>query len=163
VVALVGSSPQLTAATEGGPTLSYQWFFSPFDSSLVGATNIVGAIGRSLVATNTQLQQSGYYGAVMTDLLGENHTSITFLKVVSQPALSVMEATPNQACKLSVRSTLGGDYQVLASTNLIDWTPVQNIFGSLVFVTPAPQSFKEFSDRDAVNYGQRFYHSVVFK
>jgi hypothetical protein len=141
----------------GGSELSYQWFFTDTNwqvgtNVFYGATNeIPGATNSSLVLTDLQLTNAGYYEVVVANLGGSVISQFASLSVYAD-ATPVLSGTLNPISgqfQLYITGQTGLDYTLEASTNLVDWVTLST--------NAAPFSFAE---TNMPAYPQRFYRSV---
>ena len=93
--ATVGGNATFSAAFTGGQPLSYQWLVSP-NASGSGAVAITSATNTTLVLTNLQLANSGYYYSVRaTNTIAPYATNSSWAGLTVQPltALVQLQAT----------------------------------------------------------------------
>ena len=84
-----GSNVVLSVVAVGEGTLTYQWQFE--------GTNLAGATGASLVLTNAQMDQSGLYRVVVTDLYGSLTSPPGLLLVLVRPTFTRQPQSPTVA------------------------------------------------------------------
>ena len=77
----VGSNTLFTVSAVGNGLLHYQWRFN--------GVNIAGAVNRSLVITNTQTTNAGFYAVAITDSIGTIVTPPVTLTLLINPAIVV--------------------------------------------------------------------------
>lgn len=94
-VTTVGGNETFSASFTGAAPISYQWLISP-NSSGTGASAITGATNTTLVLTNLQLANSGYYYSVRaTNTIAPYVTNSSWVQLTVQPltALVQLQAT----------------------------------------------------------------------
>jgi len=121
--------------------LSYQWKFN--------GTNLASATGSALTLGQITTNQAGIYSVTATD--GHISTSqAATLTVYPAAAARLASSIPASGqCALAVVGVPGLKYVIQASTNLVNWVPVQTNTSPFTFV-----------DTNAGKYRQRFYRSV---
>jgi hypothetical protein len=140
LVAMVGQTNTFHAtATRTG--LSYQWKFN--------GTNLASANGPTLRLSKITTNQAGIYSVTATD--GHVSTSrAATLTVYATAAAKLAPAThASGQYALAVAGVTGYQYVVQASTNLVNWVPMQTNKAPFTFV-----------DANAGKFRQRFYRSV---
>jgi hypothetical protein len=140
LVAMVGQTTTFNAtATKAG--LSYQWKFN--------GTNLASATGPALTLNKITTNQAGIYS--VTAAYGSSSTSrAATLTVYATAAAKLAPAThASGQYALAVAGVPGYKYVVQASTNLVNWVPMQTNTAPFMFV-----------DTNAGKYRQRFYRSV---
>jgi hypothetical protein len=85
--AVPGGSANFQATATGTTPLSYQWLF--------GGSVISGATTSSLVLTNVQAAQAGFYSVVVTNSVGSVTSAVAQLTVLVPPSISIQPT--NQA------------------------------------------------------------------
>lgn len=124
-----------------GGLLTYQWKFS--------GTNLASAVGSTLTLSNITSNQSGIYSVTVSN--GKNTTCETAtLTVYATPAAALVPAAHARGqYALAVAGVPGYKYVVEASTNLVNWVPMQTNTVPFTYV-----------DANAGQFRQRFYRSV---
>jgi hypothetical protein len=123
----------LQAAADGTPAMNYQWMFQE--------TNLPGATNASLIITNIQVNQTGYYSVLANNNLGSALSSNAVLTVVGLPPVFTLEPA-SQSVKLGNTAQFGTDatgsaplsYQwKFQGTNLIGATNLTLILTNIQF------------------------------
>jgi hypothetical protein len=142
LVAMVGQTNTFnTTATRGGQ-LSYQWKFN--------GTNLASATGPALTLSNITTNQAGIYSVTASDGHGSTTSWAATLTVYATAAAELAPAThASGQYALAVAGVPGYKYVVQASTNLVNWVPMQTNTAPFTFV-----------DTNAGKFSQRFYRSV---
>jgi hypothetical protein len=141
----VGSNVTFTVLTGGGPPRNYRWFFNQTNLLASGITN------SSLSLTNVQLTNAGNYSVVVTNVFNAVTSAPASLIVYTDatPTLTVTAGSTDGRFQFSITGVTGLNYTVQASTNLVDWIPLQT--------NSSPFSFL---DTNGNFFSQRFYRSV---
>jgi hypothetical protein len=141
LVAMVGQTNTFKAIATGGSHLSYQWKFN--------GTNLTSATGSALTLSKITTNQAGIYSVTASDGSGSTSRAAT-LTVYATAAAKLAPATHvSGQYALTVAGVPGYKYVVQASTNLINWVPMQTNTAPFTFV-----------DTNAGKFRQRFYRSV---
>jgi hypothetical protein len=140
LVAMVGQTNTFKAiATKGG--LKYQWKFN--------GTNLTSATNSALTLSKITTNQAGIYSVTASDSSGSTSRAAT-LTVYATAAAKLAPAThASGQYALTVAGVPGYKYVVQASTNLVNWVPMQTNTAPFTFV-----------DTNAGKFRQRFYRSV---
>ena len=140
LVAMVGQTNTFKAtALKGG--LKYQWKFN--------GTNLTSATNSTLTLSNITTNQAGIYSVTAFDNSGSTSRAAT-LTVYATAAANLAPAThASGQYALTVAGVPGYKYVVQASTDLVNWVPMQTNTAPFTFV-----------DTNAGNFCQRFYRSV---
>jgi hypothetical protein len=89
LVVATGGTATFTVAAQGASPLNYQWSFN--------GTNLIGATNVSLALTNLQLNQTGNYAVLVTNLYGTAASSNALLTVfVPDAPPAILAQTPSQ-------------------------------------------------------------------
>jgi hypothetical protein len=139
-VAVVGQSNVFRAIPASISSLTYQWKFN--------GSNLPAATGSALALDKINPGQAGAY-SVTADHSGEFTISSATLTVNATTSTLAPAAHVSGQYALTVAGVTGLKFVVQASTNLIDWIPVQTNTAPFTFV-----------DVNAAKYRQRFYRSV---
>jgi len=102
-VVAVGGTATFTVVPGGGEPYTFRWFFN-ITNEIVGQTN------STLVLTNVQPSQSGYYNVIVSNPLGTATSAVAYL-TVGMPPIIITQPT-NQT--VSLGSTV--DFVVVASS-----------------------------------------------
>ena len=140
-VALAGQTKTLSVTATGTGALRYQWQFN--------GTNLPSAVSPVLTLNKITTNQAGTYSVVVYNSTGS--TSSTAELTVYATAAATLASTAHAAGQyaLIVAGVPGYNYVVQASTDLVNWVPVQTNTAPFTFV-----------DTNASQFGQRFYRSV---
>lgn len=141
-VAVAGSNSSFAVAATGTPAPVYQW--------RLNGTNLPAATASVLLLPNVSPSQAGSYSVAITNVAGSTNSATVLLSVYASavPALSGAGQLANGQFQFSVIGVPGYNYVVAASTNLIDWTPLQTN------ISPFP-----FTDTNAAATPDRFYRA----
>jgi hypothetical protein len=117
----------------------------------LNGTNLPAATVATLALTNVAMSQAGEYSVVITNIAGSVISSTATLSVYDSvaPSMASQGYGINGEFQLIVTGVPGYSYIVQASTNLLDWTPVQT--------NVSPFSFTDVS---TTNYPNQFYRAV---
>jgi len=104
----VGQSASFNVVAAGAPPLSYQWSFN--------GTNILNATNTSLLLTNVQYNQSGYYAVTVTSPYGSISSSNALLTVIAPSACTqapsgIVSWWPGEGSALDVMGANNGILQ----------------------------------------------------
>jgi hypothetical protein len=141
---VAGQTIALNAAATGNSSLlalAYQWRFNSVDLPM--------ASNATLMLKNVTTNQSGTYTLSVSD--GDETTISTPVMLTVYPtaaATLAMAAHAKNQFGLSLSGVPGYQYEVQASTNLVDWVPIQTNVAPFLFIDP-----------DAGKFQQRFYRS----
>ena len=139
------SNAYFFASTTGYLPMYYQWFFN--QTNLIAAdTNL-----SILSLTNIQLTNKGYYSVIVTNLYGSVTSVVASLTVYFDPTpnLAIDSASTNGEFQFDILGVTGLNYSVQASSNLIDWAPLETNVSPFTFI-----------DTNSTAFPQRFYRSV---
>jgi hypothetical protein len=137
--AIVGQNVTFSVTATGTGPLTYQW--------ICGANNIVSATNAVLTLNNITTAQAGTYYVNVSNSVGSTNSPTANLSVYSTVAATLTPASPvNGQFGLNISGVTNCQYVVQASTNLVDWVPVQT--------NTAPFTFM---DANASQFSQRFY------
>ena len=140
-VVLAGKTVTLSIAATGTAPLQYQWKFN--GANLASATN--AALTLSGITTN----QAGTYSVAVSNVAGSTNSTASL--VVYPTAVSSLASAAHAGGQfaLTVTGVSGYQYVVQASTNMINWVPLQTNTAPFTFV-----------DTNASQFNRRFYRSV---
>ncbi len=144
-VAVAGQTVTLNAAgmnVSSSLALVYQWQFN--------SVNLSMANNATLTLNNVTTNQSGTYTLAVSDA-GETTISGPVILTIYPTSAATLAAVAHTAGQfsLSVSGVPGYRYDVQASTNLVDWVPLQTNTSPFLFI-----------DSDAGKFKQRFYRSL---
>jgi hypothetical protein len=145
-----GSNVNLRVTAYGSSPLTYRWQQNGAD--LFFATNA------NLVLTNVSRNAAGTYDVIVTNALASAQSSNAVVRVLASERLGPPTLLPGDRLQLLFNDADGGallttndlaTFDVLASTNLVDWTIITNSLtltnGSILFEDPT------------TNYPARYY------
>jgi hypothetical protein len=138
------SNAYFISSTTGYLPMYYQWYFN--QTNLIAAdTNLP-----ILVLTNVQLTNQGYYFLIVTNLYGSATSAVTSLRLYFDPTptLTVDPDPTNGGFQFDILGVTGLNYSVEASSNLVDWVPLQTNISPFTFI-----------DTNSTAFPQRFYRS----
>lgn len=139
--AMVGQTNTFnTTATTGAP-LSYQWKFN--------GTNLTSATGSALTLSKITTNQDGIYSVTAFDGSGSTSRAATLTVYATAAAKLAPAIHASGQYALTMTGVPGYKYVVQASTNLVNWVPMQTNTAPFTFV-----------DTNAGKFLQRFYRSV---
>jgi hypothetical protein len=145
IVAVAGQTVALNAAAtinSSSLALAYQWQFNSVDLPMANKT--------TMMLKNVTTKQSGTYTLAVSDGEGTTISSPVILTVYPTAAATLaMAAHAEKQFGLSVSGVPGYQYEVQASTNLVDWIPMQTNAAPFLFM-----------DSDAGKFRQRFYRAL---
>ena len=149
--ALRGQSASFSVGAAGTANLSYQWYFN--GSSLGGAGNTSTLTFNSVVANN-----AGQYTVVVKNNYGSATSTVATLTVllphlVLTPAAASAGGIAANGFAFQFTRPAGSTYVILASTDLLNWTPISTNVASGGSIL--------FTDSAATNYPGRFYRVMV--
>jgi hypothetical protein len=146
-VAFTGDTVTFSVGASGNSPLAYQWRFN--------GTNITAATNSMLILTNVPLAAAGAYACVVTNPIGSSTSQTANLTVLRSILRFNDEATFSltNGFEWQLEQLSGhGNIIILASTNLVDWTP---------FLTNPPQlGSLMIADPHATNRPATFYRAV---
>jgi alpha-tubulin suppressor-like RCC1 family protein len=149
----MGSALRLSVAATGAPPLSYQW--------LKNGTNLTGGTSAALTIACATRRDSGVYEVAVSNPGGSTPSSNATLVVRSPQRMGPPLRLPGGGIALTSGDADAGallasdlpNFQVQASTNLVDWVALLNALtvtnGMLYLVDP-----------DSANYPYRFYRII---
>jgi hypothetical protein len=138
-----------------GAGLTYQWLFD--------GTDMDGATNRTLMVTNAQPAQSGYYSVIVSNASGSVTSQVAVLKVflAAPHGFGSIQAESNGFVNLSFNgetTALFGPYYDLypleTSSNLVDWVPLVTLQR-----TNAALDTLRFLDAEAPEFTRSFYRT----
>ena len=140
-VVVAGKTATFSVAATGTAPLQYQWKFN--GANLALATN--AALTLSGITTN----QAGTYSVAVSNVAGSTNSTATLMVYATAASTLASAAHASGQFALTVSGVPGYQYVVQASTNIVNWVPVQTNTAPFTFV-----------DTNASKFGQRFYRSV---
>jgi len=130
-----------SVAATGTAPLRYQWKFNK--ANLTMATNATLTFGS--ITTN----QAGTYSVMVSNEAGSTNSTASLTVYATTTATLASAAHDSGQFALTVLGVSGCQYVVQASTNLVNWVPVQTNVAPFTFV-----------DTNASRFARRFYRSV---
>jgi hypothetical protein len=143
--AQLGASATFTAIAGGDSPLYCEWFLN--QTNLIATdTNLT-----SLLLTNVQFTDAGSYSVLITNSYGSVTSAPANLIVYSNatPTLTIDSTSTNGQFQFDILGVTGLNYSVQASSDLIDWVPLQTNVSPFTF-----------TDTNSTVFPQRFFRSV---
>jgi len=140
-VAMVGQTKTLSVTATGTGALKYQWKFN--------GANLPSAVSSVLALSKVATNQAGTYSVMVSNSAGSTNSTATLTVYATAAASLTSTAHAAGQYALIVAGVPGYKYVVQASTNMVNWVPVQTNAAPFTFV-----------DTNASQFGQRFYRSV---
>ncbi|HUA38753.1 MAG TPA: hypothetical protein VMA35_10215, partial [Candidatus Sulfopaludibacter sp.] len=144
-VAVAGQTVTLNAGianVSGLSALAYQWRFN--------SVNLSMANNATLTLKNVTTNQSGTYTLAVSNQSGTSVSGPIILTVYPTAAATLAVAAPlEHQFNFYVNGVPGYQYEVQASTDLVDWVSLQTNAAPFLFI-----------DSDAGKFKQRFYRSL---
>ncbi len=124
---LAGASISFNVGATGIPAPAYQWFLN--------GSNLLTATDASLSLSNITVQQAGSYSVLITNVAGSTNSQNAVLTVYASaaPTLSGPALLGNGQFQLGLTGVPGYNYSVWASTNLINWDPLETNLSPFIF------------------------------
>jgi hypothetical protein len=141
LVVLVGQTRTFSVTAPGRGRLTYQWKFN--------GSNLSSMVGPVLTLKNITTNQAGTYSVTVSGSRGSTNSTATLTVLTSAAATLAPAVRAGGQYALIVAGVPGYNYVVQASTDLVNWVPVQTNTAPFTFV-----------DTNASQFGQRFYRSV---
>ena len=126
-----------------GSSLNYQWQFNGQD--------LAGATTPTLTLADAQAAQAGQYSVRVKNAVGSLISAPANLTVVTPPLVMDVAAfaiQPDQTFQLTLNVDPGFNFDLQATTDLVQWQTVTNFAADGLF---------DFVDVDSTNYPNRFY------
>ncbi len=140
-VALVGQTKTLSVTATGTGTLKYQWKFN--------GTNLPSAVSSVLTLSKVTTNQAGTYSVVVSNSSASTNSTAKLTVYATAAATLASTAHADGQYALMVAGVPGYQYVVQASTDMVNWVPLQTNTAPFTFV-----------DTSASQFNQRFYRSV---
>jgi hypothetical protein len=141
-VVAAGSTITLTALAVGSPVPTYQWAWD--------GTNLGYETTSTFVLTNAQPGESGTYWVEAMNSSGSETSAPVVLTILAAPITLTGSNLGSAGFSVSGTGVPGIDFIIEASTDLLDWQPLQT--------NPSPFTFV---DTNAPAIPFRFYRAVV--
>jgi len=140
-VAVAGQTRTFSVTSSNGSPMTCQWKYN--------GSNLPSPTGPVLTLSNITTNQAGIYSVTASS--GSDSTTSTATLTVYPTAMVALTPAVHASGQYSfaVAGVPGCKYEVQASTNLINWTPMQTNTAPFTFV-----------DTNAGKFSRRFYRSV---
>jgi hypothetical protein len=138
---MAGQTKTLSVTATGPGTLRYQWKFN--GTNLPSATRSVLTLSK--VATN----QAGTYSVAVSNTAGSTNSTALLTVYATAAATLASTAHADGQYALIVAGVPGYRYIVQASTDFVNWVPLQTNTAPFTFV-----------DTNANQFNRRYYRSV---
>ena len=139
VVALVGQSVNFSVNVNGATPFSYQW--------QKNGTNVTGANNRILSFASVALTDAGSYRVFVTNPNGTQLSDTATLSVYTSTVPQLAFSYSNSTATINLTGVPGYNYAIQASTNLVNWLPLQT-------------STSPFTFTDTNRFDKRFYRGA---
>ena len=140
--AVQGQTATFAVTVAGKAPFKYQWELN--------GVNLPAATSPTLTVNNISTNKAGIYSVTVSNNSGSTNSPIAALSVYSTAAATLTSATSgNGQFTFAVSGVPGYQYIVQASSDYVNWTPVQT--------NTAPFTF---TDTNASQFNQRFYRTV---
>jgi hypothetical protein len=156
----VGTTATFAVMASGATPLSYQWHKD--GTNLLDGGRFSGVTNATLIISNAQPTDSGYYSVEVSNYFGSVTSSNAILMVNAtslQPVIQVNDGgfgmRSNHFC-FNVCAVVGQAVVIEASTNLINWIPLQTN------LTTSIGQFL-FADAGSGRYPRRFYRARLYQ
>jgi hypothetical protein len=140
-VALAGQTRTFSIKATGTGTLAYQW--------KCNGTNLPSGVSSTLTLRNVTTNQSGTYSVTVSSSGSSTNSSATLTVYATPSAKLAPTAHASGQYAVIVAGVSGYKYVVQASTDFVNWVPVQTNTAPFTFV-----------DTQAGQFNHRFYRSV---
>jgi len=128
--------------------MSFKWMH---DGKKVGGNNAL------LTVHSVKRKDAGDYWVEITNGGGTTVSEKVRLIILTEPLDSVVKLLPGgmrtNGFHLELSGKAGGNYIIMASSNMVDWIPIST--------NAAPTGAVSFTDTNAVNLGFRYYKAVL--
>jgi len=139
---LAGSNVTFAAFATGTTPIFWQWQFN--------STNIDGATNATLVLTNITVDQAGVYSVTVTNPIGSSLSSAVLSVYTSVvPAMDSFSLNASNQIQFTVDGVPGFNYDVQASTDLINWDSIVTVIAPF-----------DFTDTNTANLPQCYYRLI---
>jgi len=140
-VALAGQTKTFTIKATGTGALKYQW--------KLNGTNLPSAVNPGLTLSKITTNQAGIYSVVVSNSSGSTNSTAQLTVYDTAAATLASAAHASGQYALNIAGVPGYQYVVQASTDMVNWIPVQTNVAPFTFV-----------DANVSQFGRRFYRSV---
>jgi autotransporter-associated beta strand protein len=139
---LAGANVNLSAGATGLPAPAYQW--------LMNGSNLPAKTSATLQLTNVTVQQAGSYSVMITNVAGSTNSQTATLAVYQSAVPTLGSASlAGGAFQFGVTGVPGFKYSVWASTNLMDWNPLETNLSPFIF-----------ADTNLSGFPSRYYRAL---
>jgi hypothetical protein len=138
---VAGKAASFSVTATGTAPLIYQWKFN--------GANLASATNATLALSNVTTNQAGAYTVAVSNAAGSTNSTASLLVYPTAAATLATAAHASGQFALTVSGVSGYQYVVQASTNMVNWVPLQTNTAPFTFV-----------DANAVQFPRRFYRSV---
>src|SRR6185503_16448039 len=111
-----GSSFTFSISASGTAPIYYQWYHD--------GVPMPGVDGLTYGKTIAGISDAGTYFVLVENVAGSVTSSPAVLTVKSPSRIERITLQPDDTCLLQFTGEAGSNYDLLASTNLLDWIPV---------------------------------------
>ncbi len=139
VIALVGQAVHFSVNVNGATPFSYQW--------QQNGTNVSGGNNRILSFANVALSNAGSYRVFVTNPSGTQLSSAATLSVYTSTVPQMAIVYSNGIATVVLTGVPTYNYAIQASTNLLNWTPIQTNVSPFTFI-------------DTNRFNTRFYRGI---
>jgi hypothetical protein len=139
-----GTNLTIFVVATGSPPMCYQWYFN--------GVAIPNATTNTLVLSNLQPGNAGTYSVAINNAVGGTNAAeiLSVNLTVSTVSIGSSKLLSNGQFQLTINGGVSGQkYVLLASTDLVNWTPISGFVDTNPPVT--------IYDPAAANYSRRFY------
>jgi len=140
-VVVTGKTTTFSVAATGTAPLTYQWKFN--------GANLALATNAALTLSNITTNQAGTYSVAVSNIAGSTNSAATLLVYPTAMSTLASAAHASGQFALTVAGVSGYQYVVQASTDMVNWVPLQT--------NTAPFTF---TDTHASQFSRRYYRSV---
>jgi hypothetical protein len=142
-----GDSVSFTVVATSSTLITYKWYFN---GSLL---NGFGQGSPTITFTNVQTANAGVYSVEVKNAGGKVMSADAVLTVLDAPLQCASAKMGTNGFTILLSGPTGSTYVILASTNLMDWTPIST--------NAAPTGSVTFTDTTATNHSFRYYKAMV--
>jgi hypothetical protein len=150
-VVLAGGTAQFTVGASSFLPMYYQWYFNKTNPVVSPPTFA------TLTMQNITVNAAGSYSVVITNAYGSTNSAAATLTVVP-PLVTGLIRNADGSVTLDFQGLANTESRIWAATNLtppILWLPI------FTNTTSAPDGTWQFTDPNAINSPERFYHFSV--